>query len=128
MTIELDTPGAVSCSADREALRKILVNLVENALEAMQQEGRILLRAEPREGLLYISVIDSGPGIPSEIEERLFEPYFSTKTNGTGLGLAISQSLAREMDGDIRIRNRMGADGVEATLRLPLAEGEGGGG
>jgi PAS domain S-box-containing protein len=121
VTIDLDMTGSVSCSADREALRKILVNLLENALEAMQQEGRILLRTESREGMLYISVIDSGPGIPPEIEERLFEPYFSTKTNGTGLGLAISQSLAREMDGEIRIRNRSEASGVEATLRLPLS-------
>ena len=90
----------------------------------MQQEGRIVLRTESREEMLYIIVIDSGPGIPPEIEERLFEPYFSTKTNGTGLGLAISQSLALEMDGEIQIRNRSGTSGVEATLKLPLARGE----
>jgi len=125
VVIELDAPGAVSCTADREALRKILVNLLENALEAIQQEGRIQLKAETRGEMLCISVVDSGPGIPSEIEERLFEPYFSTKTNGTGLGLAISQSLAREMDGEIRIRNRSGKRGVEAILRLPLHRGEG---
>ena len=121
---ELEVVGGTSCVADREALRKILVNLLENALEAMQQEGRIMLRTESRGENLYIGVIDSGPGIPTEIEERLFEPYFSTKTNGTGLGLAISQSLAREMDGEIRIRNRSGTSGVEATLRLPVARGE----
>jgi PAS domain S-box-containing protein len=126
--IELESAGGLTCSADREALRKILVNLVENALEAMQQEGLILMRTEAREGMLFISVIDSGPGIPDEIEERLFEPYFSTKTNGTGLGLAISQSLAREMDGEIQIRNRSGTGGVEATLRLPLSrDGDGDG-
>ena len=125
--IDLEVPEGVSCTADPEALRKILVNLMENALEAMQQKGRIVVRAEPLEEYLHISVIDSGPGIPSELEERLFEPYFSTKTNGTGLGLAISQSLAREMDGEIRISNRSGTEGVEATLRLPLAPGEVGG-
>jgi len=124
--IELETASGTSCVADPEALRKILVNLMENALEAMQQEGRIALSAESRGENLYISVLDSGPGIPPEIEERLFEPYFSTKTNGTGLGLAISQSLAREMDGEIRIRNRSGTSGVEATLRLPLAREEDG--
>jgi len=124
--IELEMAGGISCVADREALRKILVNLLENALEAMQQEGWIMLRTESSGENIYISVIDSGPGIPPEIEERLFEPYFSTKTNGTGLGLAISQSLAREMDGEIRIMNRSGTSGVEATLRLPLARGEDG--
>lgn len=124
--IELEAAGGTYCVADREAFRKILVNLMENALEAMQQEGRIMLRTESRGEDLYISVIDSGPGIPPEIEERLFEPYFSTKTNGTGLGLAISQSLAREMDGELRIRNRSGTSGVEATLKLPLDRGEDG--
>jgi signal transduction histidine kinase len=104
-------------------LRKILVNLVENALDAMQHEGDITITTESRDDYVYISVIDSGPGLSPESEERLFEPYFSTKTNGTGLGLAISQSLAHEMDGEIRIDNRVGIGGVQATLKLPLARG-----
>jgi len=68
-----------------------------------------------------VGVVDSGKGLSSEMQERLFEPYFSTKTNGIGLGLAISQNLARAMDGEIRLRNREGAPGVEATVSLPLA-------
>lgn len=119
--IIIEPSGGGCCLADRESLRKILVNLVENALEAMQHEGAITIATEEREGYVYISVIDSGPGLSPEAEERLFEPYFSTKTNGTGLGLAISQSLAHEMDGEIRIRNRAEGGGTEATLKLPLA-------
>ena len=102
-------------------MRKILVNLVENALEAMQNEGAITVGVAAHGKEAQISVVDSGPGLSFDASERLFEPYFSTKTNGTGLGLAISQSLARDMEGEIAIRNREGDQGVEAVLRLPLA-------
>ncbi len=119
--IDLELEPAVACMADPEGLRKILVNLVENALEAMQNEGTIRVRAESRGKEALISIVDSGPGLSLGAAERLFEPYFSTKTNGTGLGLAISQSLAREMEGEITIRNRDVGRGVEAVLRLPLA-------
>ena len=119
--IDLELEADVVCIADPEALRKILVNLVENALEAMQNEGAITVGVAAHGKEAQISVVDSGPGLSFDASERLFEPYFSTKTNGTGLGLAISQSLARDMEGEIAIRNREGDQGVEAVLRLPLA-------
>ena len=122
--INLELPAPVVCMADPEALRKILVNLIENALEAMQNEGVILVRAATRGKEALISIVDSGPGLSLDAVERLFEPYFSTKTNGTGLGLAISQSLARDMEGEVTIRNRDEGRGAEAVLRLPLAQGE----
>ncbi len=123
VAIELDVDRTVRALADREALRKILVNLLENAIEAMEGKGAIAIAATREGGAARVTVADSGPGLPPEIRARLFEPYFSTKTNGTGLGLAISQSLARAMDGEVRLRNRDGATGVEAVVVLPLAEG-----
>jgi len=69
-----------------------------------------------------ISVSDTGTGLSGEAEEKLFEPYFSTKTNGTGLGLAICQSLAHEMDGGIVLRNREDVRGVKAVVTLPAAK------
>ena len=122
INLELETP--VACLADPEALRKILVNLVENALEAMQNEGVILVSTAQQGKEALISIVDSGPGLSHEAAERLFEPYFSTKTNGTGLGLAISQNLARDMEGEITIRNRDEGRGAEAVLRLPLVQGD----
>ena len=74
------------------------------------------------DGRAEIVVADSGSGLPPEVEERLFEPYFSTKTNGTGLGLAICRSLATEMEGEISLGNREDGNGVRAVVRLPLAE------
>ncbi len=111
--------GRAVALADREALRKIFVNLIENAIDAMQSGGLIIVRCGREGETAWISVTDSGTGLPPEVEERLFEPYFSTKTTGTGLGLAISQSLARDMEGSITLRNREDGPGVKATVRIP---------
>ncbi|MBN2184767.1 MAG: PAS domain S-box protein [Candidatus Krumholzibacteriota bacterium] len=112
----------VAVLADREGLRKIIVNLIENALDAMENGGGLEVGLAREGSMAVISVVDSGIGLSGEIEGKLFEPYFSTKTNGTGLGLAICESLAREMDGEIVIRNRSGIQGVEAIIRIPAAE------
>ncbi len=119
-------PGEPAAAyADREALRKIFVNLLENAMDAMQSGGDITVEYAETSGSVEISVTDSGSGLSSEVEEHLFEPYFSTKTTGTGLGLAISQSLARDMEGAISLRNRDDGHGVKATIRIPAAPGGG---
>lgn len=111
----------VNVFADMGALRKILVNLIENALDAMPDGGRLSIGLAEAGSVAEISVTDTGSGLPEDVEERLFEPYFSTKTNGTGLGLAICQSLAIGMEGEIVLRNREGARGVRAIVRIPLA-------
>ena len=121
IAITLDTGGDLRVLADREALRKIVVNLVENSIEAMDGKGTIAIAGERDGGSARVVVVDSGAGLSPEMQARLFEPYFSTKTNGVGLGLAISQSLAQAMDGEVRLRNRDGASGVEAVVTLPLA-------
>lgn len=118
--------GSGAVMADPEALRKILVNLIENALEAIAGGGEIVVEHEVAGGLAVISVSDTGIGLSDVDEEKLFEPYFSTKTNGTGLGLAICQSLAHEMDGEIELRNREDVRGVKAVVTLPaVKEGQG---
>jgi PAS domain S-box-containing protein len=114
------SPGT-AVLADREALRKIVVNLIENALEAMPDGGDVAISCRPGEGVVEVRVIDSGAGLSPEAQKRLFEPYFSTKTTGTGLGLAICQRFATEMNGSIMLRNRAGSPGVEAIVTLPSA-------
>ncbi len=123
VTIRYDGGGG-AVTADPEALRKILVNLIENALEAIADGGEIVVTHEVAGGLAVISVSDTGTGLSGEVEEKLFEPYFSTKTNGTGLGLAICQGLAHEMDGEIVLRNREDVQGVKAVVTLPAAKEE----
>jgi signal transduction histidine kinase/HAMP domain-containing protein len=121
VSVKLACEDPVTVRADREALRKIFVNLIENAIDAMPDGGEVAVSCRRDGQTAVVGVVDSGKGLSSEMQARLFEPYFSTKTNGIGLGLAISQNLARAMDGEIRLRNREGAEGVEATVTLPLA-------
>jgi signal transduction histidine kinase len=70
-------------------------------------------------GFDNLKVNDNGPGIPKEMQERVFEPFVTTKTRGTGLGLAIVKRLVEDMDGQILFRNSE-AGGLEVTVQLPL--------
>jgi PAS domain S-box-containing protein len=107
---------------DPEAVRKICANLIENALEAMPDGGDLRVSCEETRasgaGFVRIAFEDNGAGLSSEVADRLFEPYFSTKTTGTGLGLAICRTLAHEMGGEVTVQNRPGERGVEAALTL----------
>jgi len=112
--------------ADAEAVRKICANLIENAIEAMGAGGgELRVRCaevnEHNEKMVRISFVDTGPGLSASTLQRLFEPYFSTKTTGTGLGLAICRTLSREMGGDVTVRNADSGRGVEAALLLRSA-------
>jgi signal transduction histidine kinase/HAMP domain-containing protein len=115
--------------AAREALGKVLPNLVENAREAMGGRGRLDIscrRGEDQQVELLIR--DHGPGIPEQTLHRLFEPYFSTKTSGTGLGLAISAQLVEKMGGRLTLENHpQGGAVARLTLRLAGEEGTGSG-
>ncbi|MBD3178701.1 MAG: HAMP domain-containing protein, partial [Candidatus Latescibacteria bacterium] len=116
--------AGIDVLADMEALRKIISNLIENAIEALEEKGEIDIETSARDGLGVIRVSDTGPGLSGEIVDKLFEPYFSTKTTGTGLGLAICKNLLDQMEGSIVLRNRDDGAGVEALVKLPLAAGE----
>ncbi|MEZ4396983.1 MAG: ATP-binding protein [Candidatus Krumholzibacteriia bacterium] len=122
LDVDWQGPASLPVRADREALRKVLLNLVENAREAMEGAGRleVSLAAEDAQGLAGVLLRDFGTGIPGEALDRLFEPYFSTKTRGTGLGLAISAQLVEEMGGRLRLENHP-AGGAVARLELPGA-------
>jgi PAS domain S-box-containing protein len=120
VNIENGVPDSVVL-VDAEAVRKICTNFIENAMDAMPNGGRldVVCREESLEGenFVRVSFRDTGPGLNEEAAEKLFEPYFSTKTTGTGLGLAICRSLSQEMGGDIDVHNVPGG-GVEASVLL----------
>jgi nitrogen fixation/metabolism regulation signal transduction histidine kinase len=112
----------IKISADAEAVRKICANLIENAMEAMSDGGTLLIGCRlvnsEGEALVKVSFRDSGPGLGEEVQGKLFEPYFSTKTTGTGLGLAICRTLSREMGGEVTVENVTDGTGVEAAIYL----------
>ena len=107
---------------DRGELRRILINLVSNALEAMTRGGKLSAGVarvpDPEGGRVEIVVRDTGVGISTEVRQRLFEPYFTTRTGGTGLGLAIARRLVELMAGTIEILPNPGGQGTLARVVL----------
>jgi two-component system C4-dicarboxylate transport sensor histidine kinase DctB len=109
--------------ADPVRLEQVLVNLISNAVNAMEsQENRWVAIEIAREGeALKVAILDNGPGIPSDHLERIFDPFFTTKESGLGLGLSISHHIIESMGGTLAVQNGS-RGGALFTLQLPLAE------
>ena len=103
---------------DSEQIKRVLINLLDNALEATDPPGAVAVSATKRNGNLQISVEDSGRGIPSEKKSKLFLPHFSTKGRGTGLGLAIVHRIVSDHHGTIRADDNQ-PQGTIFTIILP---------
>ncbi len=116
--------GLPPLTADPAQLKQALINLVINAIQAIERNGRIevAVHAEPAAGACFLRVIDNGPGVSEEKRSSIFEPFFTTKPEGSGLGLWIVQQIATAHGGLISVENRPGG-GAAFTLRLPLASG-----
>jgi len=112
------TADAVDLRGDAELLKVLFTNLLLNAGQAMDGQGRIEIGLRRREGRCEISIADTGPGIPAEVRERMFEPFFTTKSRGTGLGMAISLQVVEAHDGEIAVECGAKA-GTTVTVRLP---------
>ncbi|MGX2040393.1 sensor histidine kinase [Methylocaldum sp. MU1018] len=106
-----------------DALLGVLINLVNNAVDALAGSGRVTVVAEqPEPRRLEISVSDDGPGISEDIRARIFEPFFTTRTNGTGLGLAIAEYVVKAHLGRIWCESSPGR-GSTFRIQLPLRPG-----
>lgn len=113
--------GRQQLFGNRKEISGALINLLENALQAVTADGRVSFTAQVEESGAVFRVEDNGRGIPPDLQERLFEPFYTTRADGTGLGLAIARGVARAHGGEIALRSTLGA-GSEFTLRLPLAQ------
>ena len=115
------TPELSSIQADRVCLQQVLLNLVVNALDAMNDsagaERRVIVRTQSAADAVEISVSDTGKGIPADVLPKLFEKFFTTKEDGLGLGLAISRSIVEAHAGRIWAEDHPGGG---ATFRLSL--------
>ena len=120
--------GDTELLGDRKALGGALTNLLENAIQVSAPGGVVscqIERAAARDSGLGVAAVrfvvrDTGAGIAAELQERLFEPFFTTRADGTGLGLAIARGVARAHGGDILLRSTPG-QGATFTLSLPLS-------
>lgn len=107
---------------DPELMHRALVNLIRNALEAMERGGTLTLAAESDGEAVRLAVRDTGPGISNDSIDRIFNPFFTTRTTGTGLGLAIVHRIIDAHGGTIGVHNDGGA---VFTLTLPAAAADG---
>lgn len=112
--------GGFLLLGSREALAGALQNLLTNAIQACTQGGQVVLAVEADSvGWLRFCIRDSGKGMPAEVQQRLFEPFFTTRTDGTGLGLAIVREVAQMHGGEVWATSTEGV-GSEFCMRLPL--------
>ena len=121
--IELATstaPEPCAVTGDADELLQVLLNLIQNARQAMPGGGRIALRAWTEAGRAWLAVADTGPGIPAADLERIFDPFFTTKPpgQGTGLGLSVSSSIIQRHGGELRVASAPGR-GAEFIISLP---------
>jgi signal transduction histidine kinase len=111
-------PLRITIFADREMLRRSIMNLLLNALDAMPDGGELTITVYGDHGWMELEVADSGPGLTDEARRRAFEPFFTTKSHGTGLGLAIVYRIAEVHGGQVTAMN-CPEGGAAFTLRLP---------
>jgi len=116
--------------ADPEQFRRVVINLIDNAAEAVEHSERKIIavrtRLDAERDVVELSVSDSGPGISPDAREKLFLPYFSTKGRGTGLGLAIVSRIVAEHNGTIRVEENEPA-GTRFVIELPAERAAGAG-
>jgi len=127
ITISVDNKEAIpNFECDKGSLQQIFLNLFENAFAAMEDGGQLTISIKFKtKDEVAIIVSDNGSGIAAEDIDKIFEPFFSSKNHhwGSGLGLSITYGLVKEINGDIRVKSRVGK-GTRFTVTLPLKKVE----
>jgi two-component system NtrC family sensor kinase len=110
-------------AGDQAQLQQVVLNLMNNAIDAIGKDGVISVRTATEKAEITISITDSGPGIPEHMQKRVFDPFFTTKSagKGTGLGLWISYSIIEKMGGNLSMQSKEGR-GATFTIRLPIVK------
>jgi len=108
--------------ADKDELRRVFINLIRNSIQAMAKGGTIGIDLIVDHHGCTIRISDTGSGIPQDLQAKVFQPNFSTKTDGTGLGLAIAQKVIEDLDGTISLHSEVGV-GTTIEMIIPLRHG-----
>jgi signal transduction histidine kinase len=127
--LELEPSAGVNVLGDPQQLKQVIINLVQNAADAVGQNGSVTLRArldrrrlsDKETDVVILEVSDTGKGIPPEVEKRLFDPFFSTKETGTGLGLSIAARIVEKHRGTLQYQTHA-HHGTTFGIVLPRAE------
>ena len=108
ITLKQELTEVPPVKGDAEELQEVFINLIQNAIEAMPEGGTLTLRSYKEEGKVVTEVSDTGKGIPEEIRQRIFDPFFSTRHEGVGLGLSIVYRIIREHGAEIKVASEVG--------------------
>jgi PAS domain S-box-containing protein len=112
--------GYPKLTADSTMIKRVLVNLVQNAVQAMPNGGTLTIKPESKHGKVQISLEDTGEGIPEEAKDKIFKPLFTTKSKGQGFGLAVVKRLVEAQGGTISFKSKVGK-GTKFTVEFPSA-------
>jgi signal transduction histidine kinase len=122
--LQVDCAETGLINGDSQQMQQVFVNLVLNAAESIEGSGSVTLRCRPIAGappLMLLQVVDTGKGIPPEVQKRLFDPFFTTKENGTGLGLAIAARIVEKHGGLLTYQTEL-EHGTTFTVELPCGQ------
>jgi signal transduction histidine kinase len=131
VSVKIDVaPGLPRVTAVGGELEQVWMNVLDNALDAVDLGGHVSVTVKPEGHSLIVRVIDDGPGIPAEIQGRIFDPFFTTKApgEGTGLGLEIARTHLRARGGDIDFDSRPGRTEFRVSLPPAVTDGSAVGG
>jgi len=119
ISVELNSSDNIEIIADREKLSSCFLNLFLNSIEAIKENGKIIITIEQKNEKIFISFKDTGGGIPLSIQDKIFEPYFTSKNTGMGLGLPFTKKIILEHGGNIWLNNTS-ENGTEFLIELPV--------
>lgn len=120
LTIAVHSAPQTMAAIPPDALKQVLINVVQNAREAVEESGRIDLRVTADSGTVRLEVVDTGPGIPAEMLETIFDPFVTSKSavHGVGLGLFVAEGIVRRYGGHLSAGNREEGRGARFVLEL----------
>jgi signal transduction histidine kinase len=104
---------------DENQFLQVITNLLRNAADSMPNGGALTLRTRRDGQMALLQVTDTGTGIPPDLMERIFSPFFTTKASGTGLGLAVSRKIVDDHGGRVEVQSKLG-EGTTFSIYLPL--------
>ena len=114
-----EIPAELAAYGDEERIKQVLINLIMNSIEAMGENGTIIINGEIDSEMAVVRISDDGVGMSEEVMEHIFDPFYSAKAKGTGLGLFVSYQIVKECNGDIHYESEYGK-GTVAVLSLPM--------
>jgi signal transduction histidine kinase len=110
--------------ADSDMLYQAFLNILMNSIQAMPEGGKIQVSIQSTSHIVMVCIEDEGPGVPEELIERIWDPFFTTKEKGTGLGLGIVKNIIESHNGVIRVENRKEETGVRMIIELPITDND----